>query len=219
MENASKALIMAGSVLISVLLITGLVFMFSSISNLQSTEADSEEVKKLAEFNKKIERYNESVLYGSEILSLCNLIEDYNKESLIADGYDKIEFTINLEAIAPATRKIMIEDEYPYEELLEAYRKLEEKIKTSGESNALASYSGVPKKTAKEISGMRDSEIENYLIKHGVSSYDIYSIRQRAQEYVDYNQEMITFKNKKFSRVTFEYNENNGRVSKIIYKA
>ena len=43
MENASKALLMAASVLVALIIIGVLVWMFTSISNTQQTEADSEE--------------------------------------------------------------------------------------------------------------------------------------------------------------------------------
>ena len=46
MENASKALIMAGSVLLSLLIIGALVFMFDSLKGLKQTEATSEEVQR-----------------------------------------------------------------------------------------------------------------------------------------------------------------------------
>ena len=58
MENASKALIMAGSVLLALLVIGTLVFMFHSLSNLKAEEATSEEVIKLVEYNKKIETFD-----------------------------------------------------------------------------------------------------------------------------------------------------------------
>ena len=73
MENASRALIMAGSVLLALLIIGLLVFMFNSISGLKQQEANSEQVLKLAEYNKRILTYNRE-LYGPELVSLANLI-------------------------------------------------------------------------------------------------------------------------------------------------
>ena len=55
MENASKALIIAGSVLLAMLVIGTLIFMFSTLSNLKQTEADVATAEKLAEYNKQIE--------------------------------------------------------------------------------------------------------------------------------------------------------------------
>lgn len=89
MENASKALIMAGSVLLSLLIITTLVFMFGKLGDLKNSEASTEEVKKLAEYNRQIETFDRA-LYGSELLSLANLIDDYNKRQADLKGYNAI---------------------------------------------------------------------------------------------------------------------------------
>ena len=47
MENASKALIIAGSVLLSVLIISALVLMFNQISDFKRSEATSEDIQKI----------------------------------------------------------------------------------------------------------------------------------------------------------------------------
>lgn len=91
MENASKALIMAGSVLLSLLIITTLVFMFGKLGDLKNSEASTEEVKKLAEYNRQIETFDRA-LYGSELLSLANLIDDYNKRQADLKGYNAIVY-------------------------------------------------------------------------------------------------------------------------------
>ena len=99
MENASKALIIAGSVLLAMLIIGTLIFMFTNLSNLRQTEADSSTVQKLEEYNRQIELYNKANLYGSEILSLANLIEDYNVKLLSTKIYwDKPEQRENYKA-------------------------------------------------------------------------------------------------------------------------
>ena len=87
MENASKALIMAGSVLLAILVIGSLVFMFNTISELKNTEASAEDVEQLAKYNRQIETFNRSGLYGSEIMSLANLIDDYNKRQADLKGW------------------------------------------------------------------------------------------------------------------------------------
>ena len=50
MENASKALIIAGSVLISLLVIAALVFMFNQLSDLRQTQEDASIEDKLQGF-------------------------------------------------------------------------------------------------------------------------------------------------------------------------
>ena len=100
MENASKALIMAGSVLMAILVISILVFGYNRISHIEQTKDDSEEVDKMQEYMMRFEQFNrgkDNPLYGSELLSLANLQEDYNKSDARVDvGYDKIIINVKI---------------------------------------------------------------------------------------------------------------------------
>lgn len=94
MENASKALIMAGSVLISLLVISLVVIVYGQISEWQQTSEDSEQTTADAEFMLQIEQFNKE-LYGSELLSLMNFVEDYNARKA-GDGYSPIELKVTI---------------------------------------------------------------------------------------------------------------------------
>lgn len=72
MENASKALIMAGSVLIALMIIGALVLMFSNLTSYQETNKDVAKSAQIAEFNTQHETYNRNDLRGSELYSLLN---------------------------------------------------------------------------------------------------------------------------------------------------
>ena len=54
MENASKALIMAGSLLISLLIIGALVFMYNQFADVQQTKTDVDEEGKLGNLWQRI---------------------------------------------------------------------------------------------------------------------------------------------------------------------
>ncbi len=102
MENATKALEIAGSVLLGVLILGLLVFEYRKISNLKKVEEDVKVSQQSEDFNKKFEAYNRN-LYGSELLSLANQIQDYNyryageKTSQYENqGYQKVEVTIEI---------------------------------------------------------------------------------------------------------------------------
>ena len=103
MENASKALIMAGSVLLSMIIIGALIFMFNNLRQVEQGEVTSEEVKKQVEYNKKIETFNRT-LYGSELISLANFIADYESREVEIKKYDKIELIVNLESVISSTK-------------------------------------------------------------------------------------------------------------------
>ena len=69
MENASKALIMAGGILIALLVIGALVLMFNQLSYYQRTETDSEKTQLLADFNKEYLKYTYDDIKGYELIS------------------------------------------------------------------------------------------------------------------------------------------------------
>ena len=79
MENASKALIMAGSVLIALMIIGALILTFSNLTAYQETNTRSTRSTQMAEFNSQYETYNRKDVRGSDLYSLLNKAIDYNR--------------------------------------------------------------------------------------------------------------------------------------------
>lgn len=89
MENASKAIIIAGGILIALIIVSLLVIVFTQISDIYSERNNALSLEQIEEFNRKFSTYEKS-LYGSELLSLANLIADYNYRLLYEEGiYDQ----------------------------------------------------------------------------------------------------------------------------------
>ncbi len=98
MENASKAIIIAGSILITVIIVSLLIIVFGKIGDLHEEEAKSLSIEQLEKYNRKFNTFDRS-LYGSELLSLANLIDDYNNRILYAENetgtfYEENKFTV-----------------------------------------------------------------------------------------------------------------------------
>ena len=74
MENATKALEMAASVLIGMLIIGMLVFGYTQISDLKQTEENAKQLEQSNNFNQQFEVYDKEGVYGSELLSLANRV-------------------------------------------------------------------------------------------------------------------------------------------------
>lgn len=88
MENASKALLMAASVLIGVLLITLLVYVFYFGSEYSSKIKDNIASREAYETNIKFEVYDgRKDLTIHDVQTILNLVKDYNEE---ADASNKI---------------------------------------------------------------------------------------------------------------------------------
>lgn len=95
MENASKALLIAGGILIALLIIALLVYSFGSMGGYFSSEEAKEEAEQLEAFNKQYEAYQRKLLRGTDVVSVINKMLDNNKK------YENIEpnyiMTVSLE--------------------------------------------------------------------------------------------------------------------------
>lgn len=90
MENASKALIMAGSVLIALMVIGALILMFNNLSNYQETDTQTTREAQIVQFNNQYETYNRNDVRGSDLYSLLSKVVDYNRrKSNAATGTDE----------------------------------------------------------------------------------------------------------------------------------
>lgn len=78
MENASKALLMAGGVLISLLVIGALVLMFGNLQDYQIKINASIDQEEIAKFNNEFEPYNKKDVTLTELKSVYNKIMNNN---------------------------------------------------------------------------------------------------------------------------------------------
>ncbi|MGN1270387.1 MAG: hypothetical protein ACI4UX_00045 [Clostridia bacterium] len=87
MENASKALLIAGGVLIAILILSVLVVTINIINSNQKAKEQALITKQLVEFNQKYEAYNKKALYGIDIITLKGMAksDDENIQIIIKD--------------------------------------------------------------------------------------------------------------------------------------
>lgn len=78
MENASKALLIAGGVLIAVLIMGLLMYLWLSMGNLTSESEKKKAQEQLTAFNKQYESYQRQLLRGNDIASVINKVRDNN---------------------------------------------------------------------------------------------------------------------------------------------
>ena len=72
MENISKALVMAGGVLIAVLLIALLIRSFTGVRQFEMSQLTEEEQKELIAFNEKYTKYLNQYIYGTDLITIIN---------------------------------------------------------------------------------------------------------------------------------------------------
>ncbi len=215
MENASKALIMAGAVLLAMLIIGSLVFMFNSIRDVRQEEASAEDVAKLAQYGRQVERFNKAGLYGSEILSLANLIDDYNLRQADLKGYTAILLEVHtnpIRGIEDVTIKENYTGENGYLQLIQDFTELENEINNKKDQTMYG-------QTVEKLAGMRTSELEqvvkNYnsrLSEEEINNIIYNEIDRAVTEYQTKKSELTEFKNKQFQMPEVEYDEFTGRI-------
>lgn len=101
MENATKALLIAASILITIMVVTLLLMLYNQISSYYNTLHEEKEVEQLADFNKIFENYHRENIRGTELLSLMNRVIDYNER--LTEGtkteYPRIVVQITIGAV------------------------------------------------------------------------------------------------------------------------
>ena len=98
MENASKALLISAAILMSLMILSLLVIGYDQISNYYKSRNEATETLQLEEFNKKFQNYDQKEIRGSELISIMNMVIDYNEREVYADGtnYSRIKVTIKI---------------------------------------------------------------------------------------------------------------------------
>ena len=79
MENASKALLMAGGVMLTMLVVSILMYGWGTFSEYQAELDRIKEVENVAKFNQQFTNYERNDVQGFELLSLVNKVIDYNQ--------------------------------------------------------------------------------------------------------------------------------------------
>lgn len=109
MENVSKALLMAGGMLMAILVISMLILMYTNINSYFSASSEANRQAQIVKFNEEYESYNRKDdpatsnnegLRGTEIISLLAKANEYNTKQSDYDGtsagYSKISITVDI---------------------------------------------------------------------------------------------------------------------------
>ena len=208
MENASKALIMAGSVLIALIIISLLVAFFGQLRNLQNTTDDVEKEEQVYEFNKQYDVYARNV-YGSELLSLANKIIDYNKTESENDGYTKIELYITIKNDIDST--YLKKGEYTSNSFIKELNNIEKKVEEIGNITIKSSENSKNTRKVSKLATMRTSDIEEL-------GFTQEQYKDLVNQYNRYKSLISEIKAKVFTYENFEYDSKTGRIIKMNYK-
>lgn len=107
MENASKALLIAGGILISVLIISVCVMVYNNMTSLSNSREQILEAEQLAKYNMEWESYNRDNLRGADVISIYNKAMDVNQKYKEQEGIDYDMITVYFKLI----NEVMAEEE------------------------------------------------------------------------------------------------------------
>lgn len=220
MENASKALIIAGSVLIALVIIAALVFTYNKLTELEQTKTTIDETSKMTEYSKRFEQYNKT-LYGSELLSLANLQEDYNKTQSNEKGYTQVTIMVTIhksvdyffagtENIKQLTiNKNNIESEITKCETQKKYKGKTVKYYSQVSNREIAHIYGIPYSSSE-----LDYEIKDRLVEETSTK----ELMRKIEEYNNLVSSYTEFKTKSFRCTNIKYDDNTGRVLSMNFE-
>lgn len=220
MENASRALVIAGGVLLSLIIIGVVMFAYRGITSLQKEKDISLSNEQVSKINEQIEKYTKkSVIYGSEVLSICNTIEDYSRKYPRSEGYPKITAIIKIKADGKNDVELFFKDEYNDEQYNSTQRlkgDYDSAIETRDDKGKTTISNG---KTIEELYNFlkTDSQkLDSYYDLYGLNDgeYNVEEILQFLEEYEKYKNCINTFREKRF-KASVEYSNTTGIIKKI----
>ena len=242
MENASKALIIAGSVLIALMIIGALVLMFSNLTNYQNTNIDTTRTAQIAQFNSEYETYNRQDVRGSELYSLLNKVIDYNRrESVEGTGWSdkgqtvsyeqmKITFNINRTKLsADGKNRLFKSSSYTIERNTNAFEvEIKETVdgleKKYGQNSLTNLTTGLTSIFIDDTKDKDEQQMALSKFKSAIKAQKINAtwddikpggkIREDVYKYYEY----IQFKRAYFKCTGTEYNQNTGRIIKLNFE-
>ena len=97
MENVSKALIIAGGMLIAIMVISLIIVLWNQMSGYFAEQHSATIVEQIAEFNAQFENYNGKDIRGNELISVMNKVVNYNRTYSDMENYERIIIKIDLD--------------------------------------------------------------------------------------------------------------------------
>ena len=115
MENVTKALLIAGGVLLAIMILSILVIFRGRLTGYFERQHESKIIEQDTKFNAKFENYNQETIRGNELISIMNKVVDYNTSIVGVKGdYDRIVMSVDFKGYQNSDRnnfKYSAEDE------------------------------------------------------------------------------------------------------------
>lgn len=231
MENASKALIIAGSVLLALIVIGAFILMFSNLNDYQEKNDTAIEQKQIVEFNNQFSTYDRNGLRGTDMLSLMNRIIDYNSRKTTEDiGFQKMKITIKgidknilqtLRYETSGSNLLIKKNTYTQDDLSEIVakpqeleRKYQKKYITQLVSN-ISNFMDIYNSSLSINQKIQEINEKKWLPKSVTTYGNLDSIKNDILIYYEYSQFKRTYFD---STGETKYDKNTGRITELNFK-
>jgi len=203
MENASNALIIAGGVLITIILIGSLAYMYNAMVQYPAEQEHQLQIEQLDKFNSEYEAYQKNKMYGTDVVTILNKAinnNNYNNEKGDKEGFYNINVEITLiDDIISYTETYDINEDGT---MKPPFRSNEKVILQGGRTYSLISN----QKDIKEI--IQGAETKKINIDKDFPEFKYTMVYSGFRD----------FKRKYFECTDIKYSKETGRVNKIIFK-
>lgn len=202
MENATKALTIAGGILIAIIVIATLWYSFQQWGIFPSQKDESEETAQLIEFNNGFESYYKQNLYGADVITVLNkAIANNDKYRIALQPNDPYFVDVEFRLLSPVTGYTITTTIDP--------RTKEVETNIVYDTTALVSSD----KTY-SLRNPNDLEIAIDLC----SESPVNRRKTSPTQYVETYQNVEEFKQRYFTCTEIATNPENGRVFRIVFK-
>lgn len=114
MENASRALTIAGGVLIALLILASLLYMVQSTSQYTEEQEKQKEREQITAFNREYESYDKTLMRGTDVVTVINMANNHNKNNIDSPELKIYTYvTLTIEDIGQNNNKMQKDVTYP----------------------------------------------------------------------------------------------------------
>lgn len=109
MENASKALLIAGGILLALMTLSLIVYVSTSTTRMVEAQDAKKVAEELAAFNASYEAYNKRLMYGTDVITVINKAINYNGKLDNSQKNEAIKIQVAITEDFAATKQIIEE--------------------------------------------------------------------------------------------------------------
>lgn len=213
MENASKALIIAGSILIAVLVISLVVAFYGNIRNIVATKNKTDTEKEIAEYNKYYDAFDRNDVNGIELYSLINKVYDYNKTQADNEGYVELELSVTF-------NNSVVKGTYSGSPLKDIFDERQIKVNDYTNNQYKAGRATI---NISKVASMRSNVRTEYLnelnitLDTKISSLNNMTVNDAINDYNEKKSELAILKSATFSASVFKFEDKTSGTSGFEY--